>query len=112
MKSIMTSYCSSLPLAIQCPLNKVCWRCVVLAIYDRGRCHTIARHTCKLSPHLKFKLELTLLLLNPEIALVLLDHFLKALDPDQLVPFRSHLIRILKIQVSAEQDKIWEKCNT
>ena len=40
-KKIMTSYCSSLLLAIYWfLLNKVCWRCVVLAIYDRNRCHT------------------------------------------------------------------------
>ena len=44
--------------------------------------------------HLKVKLEFTIVLLNPELALVLLDPFLKTLDPDQVVSFRSHLIRI------------------
>ena len=92
--------------------SKVCWGCVALAIYDRDKCHTIARHTGKFSPHLKVKLEFTLVLLNPELTHVLLNPFLKTLDLDQLVSLRSHLIRIntvshlLKIQVSAEQDKI------
>ena len=44
--------------------------------------------------------------LNPELTLVMLNPFLKTLDSDQLVSFRSLLI--LKIQVSAKQDKIWE----
>ena len=78
----MTSYCSSWLYSIH--LNKVCWRCVVLTIYDRHRCQTIARYTGKFSPHLKVTLEFTLVLLNP---------FLKT-HPDQLVSFRHHLIRI------------------
>ena len=39
----------------------------------------------KFSMSVKVKLEFTLVLLNP---------FLKTLDPDQLVSFRSHLFRI------------------
>ena len=70
------------------------WGCVVLTVYDRHRCQTIARNTGKFSPHLKVKLEFTLVLLNPELTLVLLNPFLKILDPDQLVSFCSHLIRI------------------
>ena len=56
----------------------------------------IARYTGKFSSHLKVKLEFTLVLLNPGLTLVLLNHFLKTLDPgpDQLVSFKSHLIRI------------------
>ena len=68
--------------------------CCFLAIYDRDRCHTIARYTGKFSPHLKVKLELILVLLNPELTLVLLNPFLIKLDPDQLASFESHLIRI------------------
>ena len=64
-------------------LNKVCWRCVVLTIYDRHRCEKISRFTGKFSPHLKVKLEFTLVLLNSELTLVLLNPFLKTLDPDQ-----------------------------
>ena len=71
-------------------LNKVCWRFVVLTIYDRHRCQTTARYTGKFSSHLKVKLEFTLVLLNPELTLVLLNPFLETLDPDQLVSFRSH----------------------
>ena len=37
------------------------------------------------------QLEFTLVLLNPELTHVLLNLFLKTLDPDQLVSFRSHL---------------------
>ena len=68
--------------------------CVVLTVYDRHRCKTIARYTGKFSPHLKVKLEFTLVLLNPELTLVLLNPFLKTLDPDQLVSFRGHHIRM------------------
>ena len=70
------------------------WECVVLTVYDRYRCQTIARYTGKFSPHLKVKLEFTLVLLNPELTLVLLIPFLKTLDLDRLVSFRGHLIRI------------------
>ena len=56
-------------------LNKVCWRCVVLTVYNRHRCQTIARYTGKFSPHFKVKLEFTLVLLNPELTLVLLNPF-------------------------------------
>ena len=71
-------------------LNKVCWRCVVLTIYDRHRCQTIARYTGTFSPHCKAKSEFTLVQLNPELTIVLLNPFLKTLDPDQLVSFSSH----------------------
>ena len=54
-------------------------------IYDRHRCQTIARYKGNFSPHLKVKLEFTLVLLNPELTLVLLNLLLKTLDPDQLV---------------------------
>ena len=70
--------------------------CVVLTVYDRHRCQTIARYTGKFSP-LKFKLEFILVMLNPELTLVLLIPFLKTLDPDQMVSFRSHLIRIYTV---------------
>ena len=40
------------------------WRCVVLTVYHRYRCQTIARYTGKFSPHLKVKLKFTLVLLN------------------------------------------------
>ena len=50
------------------------------------------------SPHFKFKLELTLVLLNPELTLVLLIPFLKTLDPDQLVSF----IRIYTVSTLIE----------
>ena len=53
------------------------WRCVVLAVYDRHRCQSIARYTGKFSHHLKVKLEFTLVLLNPELSLVLLVQFWK-----------------------------------
>ena len=49
------------------------WGCVVLTVNDRHRCQTIARYTGKLSPHLKVKLEFTLVLLNPELILVPFD---------------------------------------
>ena len=68
------------------------WGCVVLTVYDRHRCQTIARYTGKFSPCLKLKLKFTLVLLNPELTIVLLIPFLKTLDPDQLVSFRDHLI--------------------
>ena len=68
------------------------WGCVILTVYDRHRCHTIARYTGKFSPCLKLKLEFTIVLLNPELTIVLLIPFLKTLDPDQLVSFRDHLI--------------------
>ena len=42
---------------------------VVLTVYDRHRCQTIARYTGKFSPHLKVKLEFTLVLLSPELPL-------------------------------------------
>ena len=42
------------------------WGCVVLTVYDRHMCQIIARYTGKFSPHLKVKLEFTLVLLNPE----------------------------------------------
>ena len=71
--------------------------CVVLTLYDRHGCQTIARYTGKISPHLKVKLDLTLVLLNPEITLVLLIPFLKTLDLDRLVSFRGHLIRIFTV---------------
>ena len=67
-----------------------------------GRCQTTARYTGKFSPHLKVKLEFTLVLLNPELALVLLIPFLKKLDPDQLVSFRDHLIRIYTVSILIE----------
>ena len=73
------------------------WGCVVLSVYDRHRCQTIARYTGKFSPHLKVKSEFTLVLLNLELTLVLLIPFLKTLDPDQLVSFRGHLIRIYTV---------------
>ena len=73
------------------------WGCVVLTVYYRHRCQTIARYTGKISPHLKVKLEFTLVLLSPELTLVLLIPFLKTLDPDQLVSFRGHLIRIYTV---------------
>ena len=63
------------------------WGCVVLTVYDRHRCQTIARYTGKFSPHLKVKLEFTLVLLIP---------FLKTLDPDQLVSFRGYLITLIE----------------
>ena len=69
------------------------WECVVLTVYDRHRCQTIARYTGEFSPHLKVKLEFTLVLQNPELTLVLLIPFLKTLDPDQLVSIRGNLIR-------------------
>ena len=70
---------------------------VVLTVYDRHRCQTIARYTGKFSPHLKVKLEFTLVLLNPELTLVLLIPFLKTLDPDQLVSFKGHLITMYTV---------------
>ena len=73
-------------------LNKICWRCVVLTIYLRHRCQTIGRYTGKFSPLLKVKLEFTLVLLNPDLTLVLLNQFSKTLDPDQQISFRSHRI--------------------
>ena len=73
------------------------WRFVVLTAYDRHRCQTIARYTGKFSSHLKVKLEFTIVLLNPELTLVLLIPVLKTLDPDQLVSFRGHLIRIYTV---------------
>ena len=73
------------------------WGCVVLTVYDRHRCQTIARYTGNFSPHLKVKLEFTLILLTPELIIVLLIPFLKTLDPDQLVSFRGHLIRIYTV---------------
>ena len=76
------------------------WGCVVLTVYDRHRCQTIARYTGKISPHLKVKLEFTLVLLNPELTLVQLNPFLKTLDPDQLVSFSGHLIRIYTVLFS------------
>ena len=55
--------------------------------------------------YLKVKLEFTLVLLNP---------FLKILNPDQLVSFRSHLIRIPSTQFSTLIEntdlKTWEMC--
>ena len=78
------------------------WGCVVLTVYDRHRCQTIARYTGKFSPHLKVKLEFTLVLLNPELTFVLLIPFLKTLDPDQLVSFRGHLIRINPVSTLIE----------
>ena len=69
------------------------WGCVVLKVYARHRCQTIARYTGEFSPHLKVKLEFTLVLQNPELTLVLWIPFLKTLDPDQLVSIRGHLIR-------------------
>ena len=51
----------------------------------------------KFSTHLKVKLEFTLVLLNPELTLVLLNLFLKTIDPDQLVSFRIRLIRIYTV---------------
>ena len=67
------------------------WGCVVLTVYNRHRCQTIARYTGKISPHLKVILEFILVLLNPELTFVLLIPFLKTLDPDQLVSFRGLL---------------------
>ena len=72
-------------------------RCIVLTIYDRDGYHTIARYTGKFSPHIKVKLEFTLVLLNPKVSLVLLNPFFETLDPDQLVSFRSHLIKIYTV---------------
>ena len=71
------------------------WGCVVLTVYDRHGCQTIARYTGKFSPHLKVKLEFYLVLLNPELTLVLLNPFLKTLGPDQLVSFSCHLVSTL-----------------
>ena len=73
------------------------WGCDVLTVYDRHRCQTIARYTGKFSPPLKVKLEFTIVLLNAQLTLVLLIPFLKMLDPDQLVSFRGHLIRIYTV---------------
>ena len=73
------------------------WGCVVLTVYDRHRCQTIARYTGKFYPHLNVKLEFTHVLLNPDLTLLLLIPFLKTLDPDQLVSFRGHLIRIYTV---------------
>ena len=73
------------------------WGCVVLTVFDRHKCQTIARYTGKFSPRLKVKLEFTLVLLNPDLTLVLLNPFLKTLDPDKLVSFSSHLIRIYTV---------------
>ena len=71
--------------------------CVVLKVYGRHKCQTIARYTGKFSAHLKVKLEFTLVLLNPELTLVLLIPFLKTLDPDQLVCFKGHLITMYTV---------------
>ena len=46
---------------------------------------------------LKVKLEFTHVLLNPEFTLVLMIPFLNTLDPDQLVSYRGHLIRIYTV---------------
>ena len=73
------------------------WGCVVLTVYDRHRCQTIARYTGKFYPHLNVKLEFTHVLLNPDLTFILLIPFLKTLDPDQLVSFRGHLIRIYTV---------------
>ena len=73
------------------------WGCVVLTVYDRQRCQTIVRYTGTFSPHLKVKLEFALVLLNQELTLVLLNPFLETLDPDQLVSFSGHLIRIYTV---------------
>ena len=73
------------------------WGCVVLTVYDSHRCQTMARYTGKFSPHLKVKLEFTLVMLNPKLTLVLLIPFLLTLDPDQLVSFRGHHIRIYTV---------------
>ena len=67
---------------------------------------TIVRYTGKFSPHLKVKLEFTIVLLNLELALVLLIPFLKTLDPDQLVSFRSHLIRIYTVSRLIENTEL------
>ena len=75
----------------------ITWGFVVLTVYDRHRCQIIARYAGKFSPYLKVKLEFTLVLLNPELTLVLLIPFLKTQDPDQLVSFRGHLIRIYTV---------------
>ena len=56
-----------------------------------------ARYTGEFSPHLKVKLEFALVLLNPELTLVLFNPFLKTLDLNQLVSFRSRLIRIYTV---------------
>ena len=89
------------------------WGCVVLTVYDMHRCQTIAKYTVKFSPYLKVKLAFTLVLLILELIIVLLIPFLKTSDPDQLVSFRGHLIRIYTVFYTnlVEQDKIWEKCN-
>ena len=68
------------------------WGCVVLTVYDRHRCQTFARYTGKFSPHLKGKLEFTLVLLNPELTLVLYIPFLKTLHPDQLGFFSNAIL--------------------
>ena len=73
------------------------WGFVVLTVYDRHRCQTVARYTGKFSPHLKVKLEFTLVLLMPELTHVLLIPFLKTLDPDQLNSNKGHLIRIYTV---------------
>ena len=64
---------------------------------------------------LKVKLEFTHVLLNPEFTLVQMIPFLNTQDTDLLASYRGHCTRIytffqLKIQILAEQDKIWEKC--
>ena len=57
-------------------------------------------------PHLKVKLEFTLVLLNPGLTFVLLNPFLKTLDPDQLVSFRSH--RSALIENKLNRIKFWK----
>ena len=58
---------------------------------------TIARYTGKFSPHLKVKLEFTLVLLNTELKPCPVESIFKTLDPDQLVSFSRHLIRIYTV---------------
>ena len=87
-----------IPLLILAPgYTESTWGCVILTVYERHRCQTIARYTGKFSPWLKVKLVITLVLLNPELTLVLLIPFLKTLDPDLQVSFRGHLIRIYTV---------------
>ena len=70
---------TSCPWLYSIHLNKVCKRCVVLTIYDRHRCQTIAKYTGKFSPHLKVKLEIYPCPAEHKISIVLLNRFLKTL---------------------------------
>ena len=75
-------------------LIKVCLRCVVLAIYDRDRCHSIARYIGKLSPYLKVKIKIYPCFAETRVNHCPVESLFEKLDTDQLASFRSHLIRI------------------